>query len=425
MQSLIWSRRNKVQTSKTGRKIHQNVLYNPTLSRKSYMGDYAHRIQSSNCKVSARDILVTVNKVGVDDVSTAPLALSVEHIRSFKDTLETLRKNGICHIREFINCISKGGALSKNDTFNDALILELRKILLHESFSRIISDLDDLKNLISKHTSLIWPFVSSSHEKVTSLDVFRKMLQSLDDYYAHKETAQETALVFNSTNRDSNLTVINSMVQNIAKVKDSVWHPNAELNSQISNRMENLGMEVDDSMDFTYTAEEELAIHDRDSQMNKNNESQMEICSDDTSEDTSIEGQGFSPVSEIQNEQKALISMRLCHLNPEEEYLVDKMLSPPYDETLIIEKYNAPITRSKMSCLRPGTWVNDEIINFYMKMLQDRDAALCKIHRNRKPSFYFSSFFMERLLETDGQYKFENIKRYFKDSILNNSFLCS
>jgi Ulp1 family protease len=31
-----------------------------------------------------------------------------------------------------------------------------------------------------------------------------------------------------------------------------------------------------------------------------------------------------------------------------------------------------------MICLRPRTWLNDEIVNFYMAMLDQRDKILCK-----------------------------------------------
>ena len=33
------------------------------------------------------------------------------------------------------------------------------------------------------------------------------------------------------------------------------------------------------------------------------------------------------------------------------------------------------MTVLKMSCLRPGTWLNDEVVNLYMKLLQERIDA--------------------------------------------------
>jgi hypothetical protein len=37
-----------------------------------------------------------------------------------------------------------------------------------------------------------------------------------------------------------------------------------------------------------------------------------------------------------------------------------------------------------MLCLRPLTWLNDEVINFYMCMLQERDDHLCRNDSNRR-----------------------------------------
>jgi Ulp1 family protease len=43
-----------------------------------------------------------------------------------------------------------------------------------------------------------------------------------------------------------------------------------------------------------------------------------------------------------------------------------------------------------MKGFMPNTWLNDENINFYMEMLNARDAALCQQDRDRMPSYFFS-----------------------------------
>lgn len=79
---------------------------------------------------------------------------------------------------------------------------------------------------------------------------------------------------------------------------------------------------------------------------------------------------------------------------------------------VVIKKYNVEFLRKDMCCLKPRTWLNDEVINFYMNMLQDRDQSLCTKDSKRTPSYYFSSFFMERLLVTDNGYAFRNVARW-------------
>jgi len=86
-----------------------------------------------------------------------------------------------------------------------------------------------------------------------------------------------------------------------------------------------------------------------------------------------------------------------------------------------------------MICLKPGVWLNDEIIHFTMNMLDERDGKcvrklfctycltrifnfiaglLCIQNENRKKSHFFSAFFMEKLLITDGKYNYQEIKRF-------------
>lgn len=61
-----------------------------------------------------------------------------------------------------------------------------------------------------------------------------------------------------------------------------------------------------------------------------------------------------------------------------------------------------------MVCLQPSTWLNDEVINFYMEMLNDRNKA------HHKKSHFFNSFFVERLLKTDKKYTYTNVQRWSK-----------
>jgi hypothetical protein len=121
------------------------------------------------------------------------------------------------------------------------------------------------------------------------------------------------------------------------------------------------------------------------------------------------------------------LTSRKKTLSSDDENLVSDALSPPYTEEVLIEKFKIPMTRSKISCLRPcewiedhnsyslcflAAWLNDEVINFYMEMLAERDSALCGLpNSHRTPSHFFSSFFISKLLE-NGNYRYENVKRY-------------
>jgi sentrin-specific protease 1 len=49
-----------------------------------------------------------------------------------------------------------------------------------------------------------------------------------------------------------------------------------------------------------------------------------------------------------------------------------------HEDDVLLERFNAKVYRSQIRCMRPGTWLNDEIINQYLFLLQERSALLCK-----------------------------------------------
>ena len=93
---------------------------------------------------------------------------------------------------------------------------------------------------------------------------------------------------------------------------------------------------------------------------------------------------------------------------------VRSVLSGPETQELLIEKYAIDMTRAKMLCLRPRTWLNDEVINFYMNMLMERDQRRSDQSAGKvRSSHFFSSFFMVKLLQ-NGKYTYANVKRWSK-----------
>lgn len=110
----------------------------------------------------------------------------------------------------------------------------------------------------------------------------------------------------------------------------------------------------------------------------------------------------------------ALIAVRKCDDENELDSIKELLRKSPNNKDIVIDKFNIDITVSKLVCLRPNTWLNDEVVNFYMCMLQERDQNLCReSNGTRTPSHYFNSFFMSKLME-NGQYTYGNVKRWSK-----------
>ena len=110
-----------------------------------------------------------------------------------------------------------------------------------------------------------------------------------------------------------------------------------------------------------------------------NNTDDYELWRNDLSNDSSILADFFVDIND--SEKEAL--MRMFELIGSEE---------------IRTLNNIPITYDTFKRLKPDTWLNDQIINFYFELLQKEDEDLCRINPKRKPSLFLSSYFIEKLL---------------------------
>lgn len=124
----------------------------------------------------------------------------------------------------------------------------------------------------------------------------------------------------------------------------------------------------------------------------------------------------FSEFAEGGISPDQLIADRFREITNADSTRVEAVLSGPHDQDVVRDKFNIDMTRAKIVCLRPRTWLNDEVINFYMCMLKERDDALCRKHKGRKSSHFFNSFFISKLLQIDGkeEYDYKGVRRWSK-----------
>lgn len=77
------------------------------------------------------------------------------------------------------------------------------------------------------------------------------------------------------------------------------------------------------------------------------------------------------------------------------------------------EKSKVSLTGNDLARLRPGSWLNDELINLYMRLLQDRDT---RVHTNGKTDYpkchFFNSFFLSKLYKDTGSYDYNSVRRW-------------
>ncbi|KAH8049610.1 hypothetical protein JL721_11646 [Aureococcus anophagefferens] len=84
------------------------------------------------------------------------------------------------------------------------------------------------------------------------------------------------------------------------------------------------------------------------------------------------------------------------------------------DRDVVVDHFNYEVCGEHARRLGPGEWLVDEVVNYYFAMLQQRDAALVA-DEGEKPSHFFNSFFIPKLMGTDARsYNYAGVKRWTK-----------
>lgn len=120
----------------------------------------------------------------------------------------------------------------------------------------------------------------------------------------------------------------------------------------------------------------------------------------------------FSPVKkpEKKKPEKDVLSEAFVPLTKEDDVVVSKGFSANRRKVLIThENSNIEITGEKFQCLRPGAWLNDEVINVYFELLKEREKRepkkFLKCH-------FFSTFFYKKLISGRDGYDYKSVRRW-------------
>eukprot|EP00698_Gefionella_okellyi_P003199 TRINITY_DN12991_c0_g1_i1.p1 TRINITY_DN12991_c0_g1~~TRINITY_DN12991_c0_g1_i1.p1 ORF type:complete len:586 (-),score=103.51 TRINITY_DN12991_c0_g1_i1:3-1760(-) len=108
------------------------------------------------------------------------------------------------------------------------------------------------------------------------------------------------------------------------------------------------------------------------------------------------------------NQVQKRIDMMYTPLTPAEREQVSFALEGGDDQELLVVTDGGEITREKMQCLIDLEWLNDEVINVFLRLLRDRvdaDAALPRVH-------CFNTFFYAKLVDGPKGYDFKAVSRW-------------
>jgi len=102
----------------------------------------------------------------------------------------------------------------------------------------------------------------------------------------------------------------------------------------------------------------------------------------------------------------------LRELEPDEEEEVAAALGPGLASDMLADFNGIPVKRHDMASLRPKEWLNDEVINFFIKLLEDRAKT---DGGDRFPTCHFmNTQFYPKLAETDHGYNYASVRRWTK-----------
>jgi len=112
-----------------------------------------------------------------------------------------------------------------------------------------------------------------------------------------------------------------------------------------------------------------------------------------------------------------LISIAACPPQPrgapplsdEERRLAESILEDGNPSEVMVDRFNVQVTRKQLACLRPGEWLNDEVINFYCKLLQERG----KLVKGAPKCWFANSFFWQKLSgANNSNYSYKEVRRW-------------
>ncbi|CAA3011386.1 ubiquitin-like-specific protease ESD4 [Olea europaea subsp. europaea] len=130
----------------------------------------------------------------------------------------------------------------------------------------------------------------------------------------------------------------------------------------------------------------------------------------------------FRPQRKVEETKKQVPDECFKPLTVEEEAQVAWALSNSNRRKVLVshKSSNIDITGEILQCLKPGAWLNDEVINLYLDLLKEREKRepqkFLKCH-------FFNTFFYNKLIGGRGGYNFQSVRRWTTQKKLGYSLL--
>ncbi|KAL8121571.1 ubiquitin-like-specific protease ESD4 [Apium graveolens] len=119
----------------------------------------------------------------------------------------------------------------------------------------------------------------------------------------------------------------------------------------------------------------------------------------------------FQLLRYVKKPAKDVDRMLFVPLTDDEENEVTASFSNAKRRKVLVthQESNIEITGEMLQCLRPGAWLNDEVINLYLVLLKEREQRdpqkFLKCH-------FFNTFFYKKLIGGRGGYDYKSVRRW-------------
>ncbi|MCO5591777.1 hypothetical protein L7F22_045769 [Adiantum nelumboides] len=112
----------------------------------------------------------------------------------------------------------------------------------------------------------------------------------------------------------------------------------------------------------------------------------------------------------------------LIPLSEEEEEEVRQALSGANRCEVLVqhEPSNIDLSRETLQCLKPGAWLNDEVINLYLELLKEREYREKNLYLK---CHFFNTFFFNKLYKDARTYDYKAVRRWTSQKKLGYSLL--
>jgi hypothetical protein len=247
------------------------------------------------------------------------------------------------NLRSFIHAVSKSTLLQSISTPERALQIKMEILKMDSTNAMIAVSWLYIEKLMEKETYLRLPIASSKSIPASeSREKYAILLQQLGIRgFESVQRASQGRAVEPSVDRRGSAGLV-AMQGSLAAQHNEVRRVDIEAIERVDKLIEAAREKaisgVTDTMIESDEEEENMGITDDDNQ------------------------------NLLQALQQALIEYRFTPLSQEEQRLVASVLNGPDNLEELIEKFNIPINRNKIRCLRQGIWLNDEVRS---------DCAIC------------------------------------------------